>query len=118
MDAAAESAQALEAFVAEKARLRREHPRYLFWEATLRCISRVGIAAATARATQKAPIANSLRSLSAGNWKRSPPFMMRAKSPWPSLAESPWCAAIFWRARPESETTPARPCEARSARRV
>jgi radical SAM protein with 4Fe4S-binding SPASM domain len=38
MDAAAHLVGQLEAFLAEKARLRREHPlRYLFWEATLRC---------------------------------------------------------------------------------
>ena len=38
MDAIAQFAQTLQSFVAEKARLRREHPlRYLFWEATLRC---------------------------------------------------------------------------------
>lgn len=38
MDAVAEYEKSLRAFVAEKARLRREHPlRYLFWEATLRC---------------------------------------------------------------------------------
>jgi len=38
MDAVARYAETLEGFVAEKARLRREHPlRYLFWEATLRC---------------------------------------------------------------------------------
>ncbi|CAG0949514.1 Putative mycofactocin radical SAM maturase MftC [Burkholderiales bacterium] len=38
MDEVATYSRALEAFVAEKTRLRREHPlQYLFWEATLRC---------------------------------------------------------------------------------